>query len=287
MYFSFPPCLYQVPSGLSPVVLWFKKLKSSPLHCTHRIHISQKVSNPHSTNALNLLQFLGLILHIEIDSPIPKESNLLRNNAVSWWWERCIPRWTQNHIFIYILRSWINFFLKRACNCTANINANNTITGSSWFTVTLVFLSVILASGDEEWSWLGVDCWGQSNDECLTVDGSENGPQMAAGVVSFQIFEGTRQLLCSLRWRRRRKVFHFISSSYFNCIPFTKELEKSTRKFSQPLLIHTSNRSVNYLVFVSFFGKGGKMVNRCSRHAFVERVTLIQGYPKASSLPFK
>lgn len=153
--------------------------------------------------------------------------------------------------------------------------------------MTLVFLSVILASGDEEWSWLGVDCWGQSSDECLTGDGSENSAQMAAGVVSFQIFEGTRQLLCSLRWSSRRKVFHFTSSSYFNCIPFTKELEKSARKFSQPLLIHTSNRSVNYLVFVSFFGKGGKMVNRCSRHAFVERVTLIQGYPKSTSLPFE
>jgi len=148
--------------------------------------------------------------------------------------------------------------------------------------VTLVFLSVILVSGDEEWGWLGVDCWGQSSDECLTGDGSENSAQMAAGVVSFQILEGTRQLLCSLRWSSRRKVFHFTSSSYFNCIPFTKELEKSARKFSQPLLIHTSNRSVNYLVFVSFFGKGGKMVNRCSRHAFVERVTLIQGYPKAT-----
>lgn len=114
----------------------------------------------------------------------------------------------------------------------------------------------------------------------------KNSAQMAAGVVSFQIYEGTRHLLCSLGWSSRRKVFHFTSSSYFNCIPFTKELEKSTRKFFQPLLIHTSNRSVNYLVFVSFFGKGGKMVNRCSRHAFVERITLIQGYPKATSLRF-
>lgn len=254
VYFLFPPCLLHVPSGLSPVVLWLKKLKSSLLHCTHRIHISQRVSNPHSTNALNLLQFLGLILHIETDSPIPKGSNLLSNNAISWWWERCIPRWTPNHIYIYISRSGIKFFKKRARNCKANINVNNTITGRGWFTVTLAFLSVILASGDEEWGWLGVDCWGQSSDECLTGDGSENSAQMAAGVVSFQILEGTRQLLCSLRWSSKRKVFHFTSSSYFNCIPFTKELEKSTRKFSRPLLIHTSNRSVNYLVFVSFFG---------------------------------
>lgn len=190
-------------------------------------------------------------------------------------------------IFIFIFPGLeLILFLKRARSCKANINANNTITGNAWFAVTLAFPSVILASGDEEWSWLGVDCWGQSSDECLTGDGSENRAQMAAGVVSFQIYEGTRHLLCSLGWSSRRKVFHFTSSSYFNCIPFTKELEKSTRKFFQPLLIHTSNRSVNYLVFVSFFGKGGKMVNRCSRHAFVERITLIQGYPKATSLRF-
>jgi len=78
----------------------------------------------------------------------------------------------------------------------------------------------------------------------------------------------------------QEKKFRSTSSSYFNYIPFTKELERSLREFSQPLLIHTSNISVNYLVFGIFFERRGKMVNRSSRHAFVEKVTTIQGLPK-------
>lgn len=120
----------------------------------------------------------------------------------------------------------------RAWSCKANISGNNRITGSDWSTVTLAFPSMILApvrgegGAREEWGWLGVDCWGYRNDECVTGDGFGNSDQMAAGVVSSKILEGTRPLLCSPRWSSETEECRSTSSSCFNWVPLTKGIRK-------------------------------------------------------------
>jgi hypothetical protein len=83
---------------------------------------------------------------------------------------------------------------------------------------------------------LGVDCWGQSSDECPTVDGSGNSEQMAAGVVSPQILEGTRPRFVHSVEGAQVKNFslqvHRISTIF---------LYKRIRKVDQEILSHSSH----------------------------------------------